>query len=62
MAEETPRAPIAPRQAQKPPRLVGCPLAKPRAPFLPNEPHPHGWLTKHHGQRPHSLVTTDEEK
>jgi hypothetical protein len=55
------RSPIAPRQAQKVVRVVQRPQQGPRAPFLPNDPHPHGWLAKHHGQRPHTLLT-DEKK
>lgn len=57
---DTQRPPITPRQAQKPARVVRRPQQKPRAPFLPVQPHPHGWLTKHHGQI-HSLLT-DEKK
>jgi len=58
MTDETPRPPIPPRQAQKPPRVSRQQNHKPRAPFLPTERHPHGWLTKHHGH-PQSL---DEKK
>jgi hypothetical protein len=62
MADEAPRAAIVPRQARKPARVVQPAPQRPRAPFLPNEPHPHGWLAKHHGQRPHALVTDEKNE
>jgi hypothetical protein len=55
-----PRAPIAAVSAPSKPRRQVRRHVKPRAPFLPAEPHPHGWLTKHQ-LRPHlaapSLLT-----
>ena len=53
-------APAIPRPAlpatKAPRRTRPAPRVQPRAPFLPKEPHPHGWLTTHQAQ-PHTLMT-----
>lgn len=41
------RPPIVPQNAPKRLRHKLRRIGKKRAPFLPHETHPHGWLTRH---------------